>query len=84
MQIFARQTVSSYLQSVQKRDWATADQLLNNLKQNQEIIGAKIIPSATRVKMEVLYNKLNIFGKLSKIFMFTGLILLMLQLLHPV
>ena len=31
--------------------------------------------------MEVLYNNLNIFGKLSKIFMFTGLILLMLQLL---
>ncbi|KJF41988.1 cytochrome c biogenesis protein CcsA [Draconibacterium sediminis] len=78
---FARQTVSSYLQSVQKRDWATANQLLNNLKQNQETIGAKIIPSATKVKMEVLYNNLNIFGKLSKIFMFTGLILLMLQLL---
>ncbi|MDX8340199.1 cytochrome c biogenesis protein CcsA [Draconibacterium sp. IB214405] len=77
---FARQTVSSYLQSVQIRHWATANQLLNNLKQNQETIGAKIIPSATKVKMEVLYNNLNIFGKLSKIFMFTGLILLMLQL----
>ena len=31
--------------------------------------------------MEVIYNNLNIFGKLSKIFMFTGLILLMLQLI---
>ncbi|WP_321375202.1 cytochrome c biogenesis protein CcsA [uncultured Draconibacterium sp.] len=78
---FARQTVSAYLQSVQIRDWATANQLLNNLKQNQQTIGAKIIPSATKVKMEVMYNKLNIFGKLSKIFMFTGLILLVLQLL---
>ena len=78
---FARQTVSAYLQSVQIRDWATANQLLNNLKQNQQNIGAKIIPSPTKVKMEVIYNNLNIFGKLSKIFMFTGLILLVLQLL---
>ncbi len=78
---YAVETVSSYLTAVQNHDWATANVLLSNLKENQQQIGAKIIPSTTKVSLEVLYNKLNIFGKLSKIFMFTGLILLMLQLI---
>lgn len=78
---FAVETVSSYLNSVRNRDWATANLLLTNLKQNQQQYGAKIIPSTTKVRLEVLYNNLNIFGKLAKIFMFTGLIMLILQLI---
>ncbi|WP_340113971.1 cytochrome c biogenesis protein CcsA [Maribellus mangrovi] len=78
---FAVQSVSAYLSAVQNRDWATASQVLANIKQNQHQVGAKIIPSDAKISLEVLYNKLNIFGKLSKIFMFTGLILLMLQLI---
>ncbi len=78
---FAIETVSSYLASVRNGDWASANALLNNLKKNQELQGAKIIPSKTKISLEVLYNNLNIFGKLSKIFMFTGLIMLMLQLI---
>lgn len=78
---FARETVSAYFNAVNMRDWATAGVLLANLKQNQAEHGSKIIPSVTKVNLEVLYNNLNIFGKLSKIFMFTGLILLVLQLM---
>jgi len=78
---FAMETVSSYLTSVRNRDWATANVLLANLEQNQQKNGAKIIPSVAKVKLEVIYNDLNIFGKLSKIFMFTGLIMLVLQLI---
>ncbi len=78
---FAVETVSSYYNAVQNRDWATANILLNNLKQNQQQNGSKIIPSATKVKLEVLYNDLNIFGKLAKIFMFAGLLMLILQLI---
>ena len=78
---FAMETVSSYLSSVRNRDWATANILLSNLDKNQQQYGAKIIPSVAKVKLEVLYNDLNIFGKLAKIFMFTGLIMLVLQLI---
>jgi len=77
---FARETVTAYFNSVTNRDWATANVLLANLKKNQAEYGSKIMPSVTKVKLEVMYNNLNIFGKLSKIFMFTGLILLILQL----
>jgi cytochrome c-type biogenesis protein CcsB len=78
---FARQTISSYLSSVNRRDWATANQLLETLKNNQQKYGSNIIPSETKIRLEVVYNNLNIFGKLSKILMFTGLILLLVQLL---
>ncbi len=77
---FVLQTFSNYLTSVSTHDWATADQLLATLKANQEKYGAKVIPSKSKIKLEVLYQKMNIFSKLSKIFMFTGLILLILQL----
>ncbi len=77
---FARGTLQSYLSSVGRHDWATANQLLAMLKSNQQKNGAKVYPSNTKINLEVLYNNLNIFGKLAKIFMFTGLILLFLQL----
>ncbi len=77
---FVRNTLIGYLSSVNSRDWATANQLLGSLKSYQQNYGASIIPSKTKIKLEVLYNNLNIFGKLSKIFMFTGLILLFVQL----
>ena len=77
---FAAETLTSYLNSVSRRDWATANQLLNSLKNYQQQHGSKVIPTDSKITMEVLYQKWNIFNKLSKIFMFTGLILLILQL----
>lgn len=77
---FARNTISNYFSSVQRNDWATATSLLNQLKNYQNTQGAKIIPSATKVNFEVIYNNLDIFGKLSKIYMLLGLILLAMNL----
>ncbi len=77
---FARQSIGNYLNAVIGNDWATANQILQKIKKNQETYGANVMPSDGRIKMEVFYNDINIFGKLSKIFMFTGLILLFIQL----
>lgn len=77
---FAQQTISVYFAAVANRDWGSANRLLATLKSNQLQQGAKIIPSKAKIKLEVFYNNINIFGKLSKIFMFTGLLLLVVQL----
>ncbi|HRX12331.1 MAG TPA: cytochrome c biogenesis protein CcsA, partial [Draconibacterium sp.] len=77
---FARNTIGNYFSSVQRNDWATATTLLNQLKNYQQTQGAKIIPSATKINFEVIYNNLDIFGKLSKIYMLLGLILLAMNL----
>ena len=79
--VFATTTLAAYFNAVQNQDWATASQLLANLKKNQWQYGADLVPAASKVSLEIVYNKLNIFGKLSKIFMFTGLVLLFIQLL---
>ena len=77
---FVINTVTSYFNAVSNNDWATANLLLNSLKENQKKHGVSIIPSKTKIKIEIFYNNINIFGKLSKIFLFTGLILLIMQL----
>jgi cytochrome c-type biogenesis protein CcsB len=78
---FAQQIVGNYLLSVSKRDWGTANQLLAQIKAYQRQEGARIIPSETKIKLEILYHKLDVFGKLSKIFLTVGLLLLIIQLL---
>jgi cytochrome c-type biogenesis protein CcsB len=77
---FAKNTIGNYFVSVQRNDWATATNLLNQLKKYQQTQGSKIIPSATKINFEVLYNNLDIFGKLSKIYMLLGLIMLVMNL----
>jgi cytochrome c-type biogenesis protein CcsB len=79
--VFAEQIVSNYLNAVGNRNWVAANQLLAQLKSYQQQQGAEIIPSKTKIKLEVLYHKLDIFGKLSKIFMTLGLVLLFIQLI---
>ena len=77
---FAKTTIGNYFNSVQRSDWKTASALVKQLKNFQETQGAKIIPSQTKINFEVAYNNLNIFGKLSKIYMLLGLIMLGMNL----
>ncbi len=77
---FARQTVSQYMTSVASKDWASASQLLNQLKSFQRQEGGHIIPSDSKIKLEILYHKANIYSTLFKVYLSAGLILLLLQL----
>ena len=77
---FARQSTQNYLGAVASGEWGTATQILNQIKKYQQKEGAQIIPSKAKIKLEILYHKWDIFGKLSKILLTVGLILLLLQL----
>ena len=77
---FAKQAASGYLAAVAQKEWATASQLLNRIKSYQLQEGGDIIPSNTKIKLEVFYHKADVFGKLSKIFLTVGLLLLLLQI----
>ena len=78
---FARNNLTGYLAAVQQKDWVAANGLLERLANNQQTLGAKIIPPKAKISFEVLYINLNIFGKLSKIFLFMGLAMLIVNLL---
>ncbi len=77
---FAKTTISSYLSAIQNKDVASANILLDKLKEYQKSTGAEVIPTLAKIKSEVLYNNLNIFSKLSKVYMLLGLIMLVISL----
>jgi len=77
---FAKNTITGYLGAVAQGDWTNATTLLGKLKSFQKSEGAKIVLSETKINLEIFYNNANIFGRLSKIFMLLGLIMLGLNL----
>jgi cytochrome c-type biogenesis protein CcsB len=69
----------SYVQAEASGNWAKPDENLGYIKKFQRTYGADIIPSSTKISMEILYNEWNIFGKLAKIYAFLGFVLLVLH-----
>ncbi len=77
---FAKNTLTGYLSAVAQGDWANATTLLRKISSFQQTEGAKIVLSETKINLEIFYNNANIFGRLSKIFLLLGLIMLGLNL----
>ncbi len=77
---FARSILESYYSAVAQSNWSNAKALLQRISSFQQTEGTKIIPSKTKVNLEVFYNNANIFNKLSKTFMLLGLLMLGLNL----
>ncbi len=77
--------LSIYFKSVQSAlqtgDFRQADVSLQALKDFQNEHGAQIIPSKSKVKLEILYNRYNVFGFLSKGCGVLGFVLLILHLI---
>ncbi len=53
-----------------------ANAALDKIRNYQFGIGSEIIPSETKTKLEIVYNKVNIFKNLFPVFMFLGMILI--------
>jgi cytochrome c-type biogenesis protein CcsB len=68
------------------QDWDPANKTLAYIFTFQNRFGAKVLPSATKVKLEVAYNKANIFKRLFQVYGLIGfimLILLFINILNP-
>ena len=82
--LFAVNITQLYLEGVREGmetgDWQKADVYLDYLKIFQERMGAGIMPPRIRQKAEILYNRLNLFDRLSDFYVATGIILLIIQL----
>lgn len=58
--------------------WNEADNVLGKIKEYQRKYGAAVMPSASKLDAEMLFNKLNIFDRLTPIYLIAGFILLIL------
>ncbi|MEN8158310.1 MAG: cytochrome c biogenesis protein CcsA, partial [Bacteroidota bacterium] len=83
---FAIRVLSNYLTAVNAAknsgNWNQADELLDELKENQQKYGGSVLPGNAKIKMETFYISFNIFNKLAKLYLFTGLILILVAFLN--
>jgi cytochrome c-type biogenesis protein CcsB len=70
--------MSSLIIGKETGDFAAADELLDVLKLYQRTVGQSIIPSESKINMEIRYNNLNIFQRLSYGYLLLGFVLLVL------
>ncbi|MBR8465761.1 cytochrome c biogenesis protein CcsA [Campylobacter sp. faydin G-140] len=61
---------------VKTQDWSKADAALDKIFTYQQKYGAAIIPSQTKINMELLFNKAQIFDRLTPIYLLAGFVLL--------
>ncbi|MGW8316737.1 MAG: cytochrome c biogenesis protein CcsA [Bacteroidales bacterium] len=69
----------SYLNALQQGDYMQANLSLSLLRQNQT--KEELLPGESKKKLEIVYNRINLFPKLAKLYGIFGLILLVLQFL---
>lgn len=76
---FVDKSLSFYVMSLQQAkstgDYSQADKIVEAFKQNQQNYGAEVLPSATKIKTEILYNKVNIFQELLIWYLIVGIVM---------
>ncbi len=76
---FVKNAIPYYLMSLQKAqqtgNYEEADKLLEAFKQNQKNHGSEVLPSNQKIETELVYNKLNIFGQLWRLYPVIGLLM---------
>jgi hypothetical protein len=65
--------------SLESGDWSKPDEYLNYISLYQQKHGGHILPHGSKRKMEILYNRLDIFNNLSGLYGITGFVLLVLH-----
>ncbi len=70
--------VPHYLNAVKEGNLKLADELLNGLKVYQKKYGSSIMPPESKIKAELLYNRLLIFDRLSMVYGLIGVIMIVL------
>jgi cytochrome c-type biogenesis protein CcsB len=69
----------SYLNTLQQNDYSQAALHLEALRQHQ--LGEELLPAPSKKKLEIVYNKINIFPRLAKFYGIFGVFLIVLQFL---
>ena len=66
-------------EAMKSGDWKKADEALALIDKYQRFVGASVYPSDTKSKVEILYNKANIFEQLWPLYFVVGFTLLILS-----
>ena len=76
-----RKILTNYFDGIQvgltTGDWSKANSAIDGIKKYQEQYATGIIPSPSRIKAEIFFNKAKIFQRLMPVYLLSGLILLL-------
>lgn len=79
---FTKQILPIYLASLanasENNKYKEADFYLDGIQKYQRKYGAEVIPSEDKINSEILYNKINIFKNLFFLYMFAGILMILL------
>jgi len=73
--------IKGFIKNVANSNWNNANKFLKLIDLYQQKVGAKIIPSKSKINNEILFNKLKIFPKLTIAYMIIGLLLFIISFL---
>lgn len=73
---------AAYNQAKSLGNWSGANQQLTSINNFQLTNGGSNLPSIKKIKTEIFYNDLNLFGKLAKLYALLGFVLLVLHLVY--
>jgi cytochrome c-type biogenesis protein CcsB len=83
--LYITEIIPLYFQSIKvsskTENWKSTDEVLEALKHFQKKSGNNLMPSAFKVKMEILYNRANVFGHIGSLYGLVGFLLLLFQFL---
>ncbi|WP_240032210.1 cytochrome c biogenesis protein [Psychroflexus aestuariivivens] len=83
--LYTKQILPLYMQSLkqarQTGDYEQSNDLLLSLKSFQEKYGSEVLPKEEKIQAEILYNKIDIFNKLYKYYLYIGLIMILFVIL---
>ncbi|MDO5105466.1 cytochrome c biogenesis protein [Capnocytophaga sp.] len=65
-------------QAIQTGDYTNPDKLLDAFKTNQQNHGGAVLPSESKIKAEILYNKAHIFNRLFQWYLYVGTLMFVL------
>ena len=63
-------------------DYTNATNLLESLKGYQKRYGEMIVPSDSKIKSEILYNKYDVFKKIFSWYLYAGLFLFLILIIQ--
>ncbi|MCC7331631.1 MAG: c-type cytochrome biogenesis protein CcsB [Flavobacteriales bacterium] len=63
-------------ESFATKKWQSADSILKHISDFQHKFGGLVIPKQSKIDTEILYNKIQIFDRLFKYYVFTGLLMM--------
>jgi cytochrome c-type biogenesis protein CcsB len=79
---FIKEVMPYYLMTLSSGNMQEAEILLQGIKDYQRKFGADIMPSESKIDMEIRYNRMMIFDRLGKYFGMVGIVMLLLTFIN--